>query len=407
MRALIRTILLFALTSAAALASGCGGGGNGPTAAPPPPEGGKGKAKPATGNGQGGVKLTKLGDFDQPLYVTQPPGDGGDLFVVERTGKVRVLHDGKLQAQPFLDVSDLITSAGAEQGLLSIAFAPDYQRSGRFYVDYTNTNGDTRVVEYRRSAGSALRADPSSARKLLAVDQPFENHNGGLLLFGPDRDLYIGLGDGGSAGDPQRNGQNLDVLLGKILRIDPLPSGGKPYGIPKDNPFVGQAGARPEIFEYGLRNPWRFSFDPANGAQLIADVGQDRFEEVDYLPRDRQAGANLGWSAIEGDTPYNADQSAAGAVKPVLAYPTHVNDTCSVTGGYVVRDTALRSLYGRYVYGDFCAGELRSFVPAAGAAQDDRALGLSVPSLSSFGEDRQGHVYATSLEGPVYRLDPG
>jgi len=200
----------------------------------------QGRKKPtAIGSGDGGVKLTKLGDFDQPLYVTQPGGDTSDLFVVERTGAIRVIHNGTVQPQPFLDVSGRITSAGTEQGLLSMAFAPDYAKSGRFYVDYTDTNGDTRVVEYRRSAGNPLRADPGSAREVLGVKQPFENHNGGLVLFGPDGDLYIGLGDGGSEGDPQRNGQNLGTLLGKILRIDPRPQGGKPYGIPKWQPVRG------------------------------------------------------------------------------------------------------------------------------------------------------------------------
>jgi glucose/arabinose dehydrogenase len=357
------------------------------------------------GDGSGGVKLTKLGDFDQPLYLTQAPGRS-ELFVVERTGAVRVIKNGRTLPRPFLDLGDLITTAGEEQGLLSIAFAPDYARSGLLYADYTDKAGDTRVVEYRRSAGDPLRADAHYSRTVLAVDQPYENHNGGLLLFGPDRDLYIGLGDGGSAGDPHRNGQHLSTLLGKILRIDPRPAGGRPYSSPTGNPFRRRPGARPEIFEYGLRNPWRFSFDSANEALLIGDVGQDRFEEIDYLPRARQPGANLGWSALEGRATYNDDQSAPGAVPPILVYGTHVNGTCSVTGGYVVRDPALRSLYGRYLYGDFCAGELRSFVPSAKRARGDRPLGISVPQLSSFGTDSAGRIYATSLAGPVYRLDP-
>jgi hypothetical protein len=235
----------------------------------------------------------------------------------------------------------------------------------------------------------------------------YSNHNGGLLVFGPDGYLYAGVGDGGGGGDQDRRAQDLGTLLGKILRIDPLPQGGKPYGIPKGNPFAGRAGARPEIFEYGLRNPWRFSFDPANDAELIGDVGQDNFEEVDYLPRGRQAGANLGWSAFEAFSRYNKDQSAPGAIPPILAYGTHSDGNCSVTGGYVVRDPGLRSLFGRYVYGDFCAGELRSFIPSLPKAVDDKALGPTVPALSSFGEDSAGHVYATSLSGPVYRLDPG
>jgi glucose/arabinose dehydrogenase len=403
-----RTFAVVALAASAMLIAGCGGGDNETTMtkAPPPPASTGQPGAPPVGDGDGGVKLTKLGDFDQPLYVTQPPGEQSDLFVVERTGAIRVIHDGTVMPQPFLDVSDLIATGFEEQGLLSMAFAPDYQRSGTFYVYYTDTNGDIRVVEYRRSADNPLRADPSSARVVLGIEHSAaDNHNGGLLLFGLDRMLYIGVGDGGGAGDPQRNGQSLSTLLGKILRIDPRPAGGKPYGIPKDNPFVGRPGARPEIFEYGLRNPWRFDFDPPTGALTIADVGQDRFEEVDYLPRGQAAGANLGWSAFEGDAPFNKDQTAPGAVRPILTYGRDLG--CSITGGYVVRDRGLRSLYGRYVYGDFCLGELRSFIPSLPKARDDKRLGPTVSALSSFGEDNAGHIYATSLEGPVYRLDPG
>ena len=352
------------------------------------------------------MKLTKLGDFSSPVYVAQPPGADSDLFVVEKGGAVRVIHDGRVQPDPFLDLTGEV-SGDLEQGLLSIAFAPDYRSSGRFYVDYTNTAGDSRIVEYRRSAADPLKADPESARLVLAQDQPFSNHNGGLVLFGPDRLLYIGFGDGGSAGDPQRNGQDLGTLLGKILRIDPRPAGGKPYTVPAGNPFVGRSGARPEIYSYGLRNPWRFAFDRATGDFSIGDVGQDRFEEVDYVPRGDGAGANFGWSAFEGDAPFNEDQSAPGAIRPALAYGR--SGGCSVTGGYTVRDRNLTSLFGRYLYADFCAGKLRSFIPpttAGGPARDDRELGPQVPNLSSFGEDSSGHIYVMSLDGPLYRLDP-
>jgi glucose/arabinose dehydrogenase len=399
-------VVAFALVALA----GCGSGGNDGTTAPSPPpapRSGTGQPpKPAVGDGRGGVELTKLGDFSSPVYVAQPPGDPKDLFVVEQGGTIRVVRNGAVEADPFLDISDQV-SGGVEQGLLSVAFAPDYVRSGRFYVDYTDGNGDTRVVEYRRSRDDPFRADPATARQLLFQDQPYSNHNGGLVLFGPDRKLYIGLGDGGSSGDPDRNGQDLGTLLAKILRIDPRPGGGRPYTVPADNPFVGRAGARPEIYSYGLRNPWRFSFDRETGALSIGDVGQDRFEEIDYLPLAAAAGANFGWSAFEGDAPFNEDQSAPGAVRPVLTYGR--DEGCSVTGGYVVRDPNLRSLYGRYLYGDFCAGLLRSFIPpaaAGGTAGDDRELGLEVPELSSFGEDSEGRIYAASLTGPVYRLDP-
>lgn len=387
--------------------AGCGGGSStttGSSPGVPPPVTRTHSGKLLTGDGAGGVRLEKLGDFDQPLYLTQAPGDRGHLFVVEQTGKVQVLSDDGTSPKPFLDLSNEVSCCG-EQGLLSIAFAPDYAKSGLVYVDYTDRAGDTRVVEYRRSSSDPLTVDPASRRVVLRVNQPFPNHNGGLVLFGPDDLLYVGLGDGGSEGDPDRTGQDLGTLLGKVLRIDPRAGGGRPYSVPASNPFVDRPGARPEIYSYGLRNPWRFSFDRLTQAFSVGDVGQNRFEEIDLVRRGAGRGADFGWSAYEGFARFNTDQTAPDAVPPVLAY-SH-DDGCSVTGGYVVRDTSLRSLYGRYLYGDYCAGELRSF-PAEPDRQatDDRPLGLDVPSLSSFGEDDAGRIYATSLDGPVYRLDP-
>jgi glucose/arabinose dehydrogenase len=386
--------------------AGCGGGSPSTTESSTggPPQGG-GQTQRQVGDGIGGVRLEKLGDFDRPLYVTQPPGDSHHLFVVEQTGRVQVLTDGTPEDHPYLDLSDQVSCCG-EQGLLSIAFAPDYEKSGLVYADYTDRSGDTRVVEYRRSSSNPLTVDPASARVVLRVDQPYPNHNGGLVLFGPDNLLYVGLGDGGSEGDPDRTGQDLGTLLGKILRIDPRQRGGHPYSVPPSNPFVDQQGARPEIYSYGLRNPWRFSFDRLTGALAIGDVGQSAWEEIDLVPRGAGRGANFGWSAFEGFARFNDDQSAPNAVPPVLVY-SHDEGGCSVTGGYVVRDRLLASLYGRYLYGDYCLGDLRSFpaVPDP-RASDDRALGPRVPSLSSFGQDNAGHIYATSLDGPVYRLVP-
>jgi glucose/arabinose dehydrogenase len=397
--------LALACAIAAVGAAGCGDGDERAPSSPAPPASGDSRRDGGplpTGQGEGGVALQKVGDFDQPLYVAQPRGESRDLFVVEKTGRIRVVRDGRPVPEPFLDLSAQV-STGGEQGLLSVAFAPDYRRSGLLYVDYTDADGDTRLVEYRRSDSNPLVADPQSARLVLAVDQPYANHNGGLALFGPDRLLYVGLGDGGSANDPERRGQDRSTLLGKILRIDPRPSAGRPYAIPGSNPFVGTSGARPEIYAYGLRNPWRFSFDSSTGALAIGDVGQVEFEEVDLVAQGRGRGANFGWSAYEGLTRFNDDQEAPGAVPPVLVY-TH-DAGCSITGGYVVRDPSLPTLYGRYLYGDYCAGRLRSFPATPGRrADDDRPLGLQVPQLSSFGEDGAGHVYATSLEGPVYRL---
>lgn len=386
------------------LLAGCGGRDETPSAGRPPPSepDADGQEGIPVGDGNGGVRLSKLGDFDQPVYVTQPPDDSDHLFVVEQAGRIVVLSDGEPVAKPFLDLRNQVSCCG-EQGLLSVAFAPDYASSGRFYVDYTDSAGDTRVVEYRRSEDDPLVADPGSRRVILRVDQPFPNHNGGLVLFGPDGLLYIGLGDGGSEDDPSRNGQDLDTLLGKILRIDPGTSNGKPYKVPADNPFVDRSDALPEIYSYGLRNPWRFSFDRLTDDLSIGDVGQNEFEEVDLVGRSEGRGANFGWSAYEGTARFNDDQRAPSAVPPVLVYGH--DSGCSITGGYVVRDPGLATLYGRYLYGDFCAGQLHSFTARPDRdATDDRTLGLQVPSLSSFGEDNAGHIYATSLEGPVYRL---
>jgi glucose/arabinose dehydrogenase len=363
-------------------------------------------ASPSAREAATGTKLTRIGRFDMPVYVAQPPGERRRLFVVEQGGRIVVLRGGRVLRTPFLDISSQVVSGG-EQGLLGLAFAPDYARSGRFYVNYTDTGGDTRIVEYRRGA-SPDRADPRSARQLIFQDQPESNHNGGQLAFGPDGLLYIGLGDGGGGDDqhgPIGNAQNLGTLLGKILRIDPRPSGGSPYGIPADNPFVGRSGAKPAIYAWGLRNPWRFSFDRHTGDIAIGDVGQDEVEEVDFRTRGSARGVNFGWRAWEGTRRVDSGLRVSDHVGPVLQY-THDRGGCSVTGGYVIRDPRLPALAGRYVYGDFCAGNLLTAKLRQGGASRPRRLGLRVDALSSFGEDRRGRVYVTSLSGPVYRLDP-
>jgi glucose/arabinose dehydrogenase len=356
-----------------------------------------------------GVRLVRVGSFDTPVYVTAPPGDTRRLFVVEQGGTIRVIRGGKRLAKPFLDVRS-ITTAGGEQGLLSMAFAPDYAKTRRFYVNYTDTAGRQRVVEYR--AATAGRARPSSARTVLRYDGVEANHNGGLVLFGPDRLLYIGTGDGGGANDQHGssgNAQNLDSLLGKILRIDPRKSGSRPYSVPSSNPFVGRAGARPEIYSYGLRNPWRFSFDRSTGDLTIGDVGQDKVEEIDFAAKGTARGANYGWRPLEGRT-HNSNypnESAPGAVAPVIEL-THADGNRSVTGGYVVRDPRVPALAGRYVYGDFAKGQLRAAKLSPGSASGDASLGLQkIDSLSSFGEDGLGRVYVVSLGGPVYRFVAG
>ncbi len=344
------------------------------------------QARTPIGDGQGGVELVEIGSFDDPVYVTAPAGAPGDLYVVEQCGTVRLVRDGQVQQETFLDVSSEV-GCGGEQGLLSIAFSPGYERDGLVYANYTNLDGDTRIVEFRRDRSDDWKVDPGSARELLAVDQPYPNHNGGQLQFGPGGLLYAGLGDGGSGGDPERSAQDPDNPLGKILQIDP---GGDPEEY--------------EVFASGLRNPWRFSFDRENGDLWIGDVGQDSLEEVNGVSSRDADGSNFGWSAYEGTKRFNEDQTAPDHVPPLLTYPNG-DENCSVTGGYVSRDPGLPTLAGRYLYGDFCAGELRSFTAEPGdEAVDDRPLGISVEALSSFGEDSAGRLYAVSLSGPVYRL---
>ena len=363
------------------------------------------QAKPSAADG---VRLVGIGTFEAPLYVTAPPGDTRRVFVVEQGGTVRVITAGKRRSRPFLDIRSKVI-AGGEQGLLSIAFAPDYATSRRFYVNYTDRGGTQSVVEYRRSKSSRDRADTSTARRVLRYDDEEANHNGGLVKFGPDRMLYIGTGDGGG-GDDQHgergNAQDLGSLLGKLLRIDPRRSGGRAYRVPPSNPFVGRSGARAEIYSYGLRNPWRFSFDRETGDLTIGDVGQNAVEEIDFARKGEARGANYGWRPFEGSR-RNFQEPAPDAVAPVIEHPNPPN--CSITGGYVVRDAGVPALLGRYVYGDFCEGRLRSAKLSTGSAQGDAAVpGLAkVEQLSSFGEDARGRVYVVSLDGPVYRLAAG
>lgn len=346
-----------------------------------------------------GVALKRIGSFDAPVYVTGAPGFPRLLFVVEQPGRVLVLRGG--QRRTFLDIRGLV-GYGGEEGLLSVAFPPDYARSKRFYVYYTDEAGNIRVDEFRRR--TATRASFGSRRPVIEIPHPVNgNHNGGQLQFLGDL-LYFATGDGGAGGDPPDNAQNKDVLLGKLLRIDPRASGGRPYSVPSSNPFVGKAG-RDEIYSYGLRNPFRFSFDTTHGQPRIAigDVGQDRFEELDYVTVGRANGANFGWDAFEGFAKYETPDPG-GTVKPIFAYGR--GRGCTIIGGYVVRDPRLRGLRGRYVYADLCEGQLRSLVPHLKRASGDRKLGLSVASPTSFGEDQQRRLYVTSLEGPVYRLVP-
>ncbi len=349
------------------------------------------------------VKLTPVAQATEPVLVATRPGDASTLYIAERGGRLRALRDGALAEQPVLDISSL-TRAGGERGFLGFAFSPD---GSHLYVDYTDRDGNSNIDEYALGADGTI--DPSTRRQVLFQQQPYPNHNGGEVIFGPDGHLYIGFGDGGSAGDPQRNGLNLGTWLGKILRIDPLANGDQPYTVPADNPFVGQDGAKPEIWSYALRNPWRFSFDRATKDLWIGDVGQGNIEEVDRATVADGAGrgTNFGWSAFEGNVRYNDDQSADGVVPPVFQY-THANGNCSVTGGYVYRGAAIPALRGAYLYTDYCGNGVRAIVVDASGKPGDAVQLTDQPgSIVSFGEDANGEIYVCSLSGNVvYRIDP-
>ena len=343
------------------------------------------------------VRLMPVAKLDQPLAMAVRPGEDS-LYVAEKGGRVRVLRAGAVDPAPVLDLSGEV-STGNEQGLLGLAFAPD---GAHLFVNYTDSEGDTRVVEYAFRAG---KADTASRRVLLAVDQPYPNHNGGQLAFGPDGLLYIALGDGGSANDPLDNGQRLDTLLGKLLRIDPRPSATQPYTVPPGNPVAGRPGARSEIWAYGLRNPWRFSFDRTTRDLWIGDVGQNSREEIDRAPGSSTGGENYGWSRLEGTRAVRGSRPP-GASDPVFEYPTS-NGNCAVTGGYVYRGTQVPALQGTYVFADFCRGELMGLSPEGGDRFRASPLDVSVDSVSSFGEDQAGELYVLSLQGNVLRLAAG
>ena len=394
------------VTAVCVIGTGCTGGdapepsarGSAPGSPPGPPTPSTAPPSPTAELADVAVRLRKVAALEQPLALAVRPGDPA-LYVAQKTGVVVAVRGGRVDPEPVLDMTGDV-SLGSEQGLLGLVFSPD----GRYgYVNYTDTNGDTHITEFAMRDGIA---DPGSRRDLLFVDQPFSNHNGGHLAFGPDGHLYIGLGDGGSAGDPNGNGQSLSVLLGKMLRIDPRPSGSDPYGVPADNPFVGRPGARPEIWAYGLRNPWRYSFDRLTGDLWIGDVGQGEWEEVDLQPGASAGGENYGWNSMEGTHLYSGAEPPEGAVPPVYEY-SHGEGGCVVTGGYVYRGEAIPHLRGAYVFADFCLGQLEALRVRDGDVTDHRVLGPVVSTISSFGEDASGELYALSLSEGIYKLVPG
>ena len=341
------------------------------------------------------IRLEQVATLEQPLGMAVREGDSA-LYVAQKTGKVVAIRAARtVDKVPVLDLSDEV-SLGGEQGLLGLAFAP----GGReLYVNYTDTNGDTHVTGF---AMRGDRADPATRRDILVVEQPYSNHNGGNLVFGPDGFLYIGLGDGGSGGDPHGNGQSLSTLLGKMLRIDPQLSGEAPFRVPADNPFVGRADARPAIWAYGLRNPWRYSFDRLTGDLWIGDVGQTEWEEVDVQPAGSSGGENYGWNILEGSHPFFGDELPDG-VAPIYEY-SHAEGGCTVIGGYVYRGEAIPELSGAYLFGDLCIGEIEALLVENGRVTEHAVLGPVVENLSSFGEDADGELYAMSLSGGVYRI---
>jgi len=350
------------------------------------------------------VELHKLGDFNAPVDVAQPRGSRGLVFVAENAGTIAVLRNGRELSHDFLDITDLVDCGCGEVGLKSIAFDPGYSHNRRFYVLYTNKDGDSEVDSFQRSRGSEVFAHATSRHQVIVIPEvppdPPLGHEGDDLQFGPDGHLYISVGDGGCCYDPSDQARSLDSLHGKILRIDPKPDGG--YAIPNDNPLVGKPGLD-EIFAWGLRNPWRFSFDGDRIA--IGDVGESDQEEVDYETIDAANGANFGWPEYEGTLLDDSSRPGQGEpLAPIFTYPHTLG--CSVMGGYVVRDHRLGPLYGRYIYSDFCTGELRSFLPQLGGATDDQSLGLTVPYTSSFGRGAGNRIYVASWLGPTYRLDP-
>jgi glucose/arabinose dehydrogenase len=360
---------------------------------------------PSLPHGTGARLQLIASGLSSPLYLTAPPDDGSRLFIVEQTGAIRIVKDGTLLPPAFLDISAQV-SAGGERGLLGLAFYPDYAATGRFVVHYTDTAGNTRLSSFRVSSDPDV-ADVTSEQVILTADQPFSNHNGGQVTFGPDGFLYLGLGDGGSSGDPQGRGQDLSELLGSILRIDV--QSGTSYTVPVDNPFVAQAGARPEVWSYGLRNPWRFSFDRATGDLYIADVGDRSLEEIDVAPAAEGAGKgiNYGWNRMEGSRCFGAGQcDQNGLVLPTLEYGH--NQGCSVIGGYVYRGSAIPTLQGVYFFADYCQGWVRSLRYTGGVATEVTEWPTLRPGglVTSFGEDAVGEAYVVTANGGVFKIIP-
>lgn len=396
----LRTTLSAALTIACASVAivGCGAA-NGPAPAAPPPTPAPTQSPSVTA----AASPASISGLGLVTNIVAPDDGSKRLFVTDQTGVIRVIRDGKVAGAPALDVRSKVGSAAAEQGLLGLAFPPGFASKQRAYIYFTDTAGTSRVYRIKMSASDPDAFDSSSMQLLLSIAQPFVNHNGGQLAFGPDGYLYLGFGDGGAAGDPGNRAQDLGVLLGKILRIDVESSpDSATYGIPPGNPFVGRSGARPEIWEYGLRNPWRFSFDPDTDDLWIGDVGQDEYEEIDYVPAGDAPGLNFGWPMYEGDHLYNATSKGTGVVWPVAEYshPTGY----SVTGGYVYRGSAYPQAQGLYVFADYVTGRIWS-LRRSGSTWTMRLVARTTWGISTFGVDGAGELWAADRDtGTIHRL---
>jgi len=336
--------------------------------------------------------------LDDPVYATAPPGDQR-LFIVEQPGRIRIVENGRMIEKPFLDITSKV-GFGGERGLLSVAFHPFYRSNGFLFVNYTDKKGDTRIERYTVSADRAV-ADPRSAKLILTIDQPYANHNGGHNLFGPDGMLYVGMGDGGSQGDPHGNGQNPNALLGKLLRINV--DRGDPYTVPDGNPYA-KGGGKGEVWAIGLRNPWRFAFDKVNGLLYIGDVGQDRYEEINVAPAVRP-GINYGWNTMDGPSCFRLPLCNKSAFQqPAFTYG-HDDGDCSIIGGFVYRGRKIPEIAGQYFFADYCGGWVRSVSYANGrGTASHRWLDRGNGSITSFGEDGQGELYICSSNGRVYRI---
>lgn len=363
--------------------------------------------EPGDGDFEVELALVATG-LSRPLFVTAAPGDDTRLFVVEQLGTVALVRDGAVAPEPYLDIRDRVSCCVGERGLLGMAFHPEYAGNGHFYVSYTDLQGDSRIERYTVSADPD-RADPGSAWLVLHIEQVWENHNGGHLEFGPDRMLYVGMGDGGGAGDPFGHAQDPGTLLGAVLRIDV--DGAEPYAIPPDNPFPMDGDARPEVWAYGLRNPWRFSLDEPTGLIYIADVGQGSWEEINVAPLSA-GGLNFGWNVMEGSSCYlDGECESEGLTPPVVAY-AHEGPCWSVTGGLVYRGTRIPGLEGHYVYSDWCRGWIRSFRMTEDGPTMERQWDVpALPWVTSFGRDGSGEIYVVSspfdgAPGQVFRIVP-